>query len=112
NPAILGEEAGEEELLRLAQEIAQELTIKTGQRCTAIRRILAPRDRLQALLEATRERLEALRPGDPREEGVDLGPLASPEQKQEVERAVAALLAAGARVYWKHPGREDGACFP
>ena len=112
NPAILGEKATEEELSRLAQEIAQELVIKTGQRCTAIRRVFAPKDRLEALLKATQKRLEALRLGDPREEGVDLGPLASLEQKAEVEKAVAALLEAGARVYWRHPGREDGAFFP
>ncbi|MFI2757178.1 aldehyde dehydrogenase family protein, partial [Streptococcus suis] len=37
NAAILGEKAGEEEVERLAREIAQELSIKTGQRCTAIR---------------------------------------------------------------------------
>ena len=95
-----------------AAGIAQELVIKTGQRCTAIRRVFAPKDRLEALLKATQKRLEALRLGDPREEGVDLGPLASLEQKAEVEKAVAALLEAGARVYWRHPGREDGAFFP
>lgn len=112
NAALLGEEAGEEELQRLAQEIAQELAIKTGQRCTAIRRVFAPKDRLEALLEATRRHLEGLRLGDPREEGVDLGPLASLEQKEEVARAVEALLAGGARVHWQHPGRRDGAFFP
>jgi oxepin-CoA hydrolase/3-oxo-5,6-dehydrosuberyl-CoA semialdehyde dehydrogenase len=112
NAAILGEEAGEEELNRLAEEIAQELAIKTGQRCTAIRRVLAPEKKLTALLEATQARLAPLRLGDPREEGVDLGPLASLAQKEEVERAVAALLQAGARVYWAHPGRRDGAFFP
>ncbi len=112
NAALLGEAAGEEELLRLAQEIAQELTIKTGQRCTAIRRVFAPRDRLEALLAATRKHLEDLRLGDPREEGVSLGPLASLEQREEVERAVETLLAGGARVYWQHPGRRDGAFFP
>ncbi|MDM7323573.1 MAG: aldehyde dehydrogenase family protein, partial [Thermus sp.] len=79
NAAILGEEAGEEEVFRLAQEIAQELAIKAGQRCTAIRRVLVPQGRLEALLEATRGHLERLRPGDPREEGVELGPLASLE---------------------------------
>jgi oxepin-CoA hydrolase/3-oxo-5,6-dehydrosuberyl-CoA semialdehyde dehydrogenase len=112
NAAILGERAGEEELLRLAEEIAQELAIKTGQRCTAIRRVLVPEGRLQALLEATRDRLAALRLGDPREEGVDLGPLASSAQKEEVAKAVEALKAAGARVFWEHPGRRDGAFFP
>jgi len=112
NAAILGEEAGEEEVLRLAEEIAQELTIKTGQRCTAIRRVLAPAERLEALLEATRKRLEGLTLGDPREEGVDLGPLASLAQKEEVARAVEGLLEGGGRVYWAHPGRRDGAFFP
>ncbi|RTI30351.1 phenylacetic acid degradation bifunctional protein PaaZ [Thermus scotoductus] len=112
NAAILGEKAGEEEVERLTREIAQELSIKTGQRCTAIRRVLVPQGRLEALLEATRKHLEGLKLGDPREEGVDLGPLASLGQKEEVERAVEALLAAGARVYWQHPGRRDGAFFP
>ncbi|GAB6941137.1 phenylacetic acid degradation bifunctional protein PaaZ [Thermus brockianus] len=112
NAAILGEEAGEEELVRLAEEIAQELAIKSGQRCTAIRRVLVPEGRLEALLEATRARLAPLRLGDPREEGVDLGPLASLAQKAEVEGAVAALLEAGAQVYWQHEGRKDGAFFP
>ncbi|WP_341474594.1 phenylacetic acid degradation bifunctional protein PaaZ [Thermus albus] len=112
NAAILGEEAGEEELARLAQEIAQELSIKAGQRCTAIRRVLVPGGRLEALLEATRRHLEELKLGDPREEGVELGPLASLGQKAEVEKAVQSLLEAGARVYWKHPGRQDGAFFP
>ena len=60
NPAILGEKATEEELSRLAQEIAQELVIKTGQRCTAIRRVFAPKDRLEALLKATQKLLVAL----------------------------------------------------
>ncbi|WP_243030465.1 phenylacetic acid degradation bifunctional protein PaaZ [Thermus altitudinis] len=112
NAAILGEEAGEEELARLAQEIAQELSIKAGQRCTAIRRVLVPEGRLEALLEATHRHLEGLKLGDPREEGVDLGPLASLEQKAEVEKAVEALVHGGARVYWRHPGRRDGAFFP
>ncbi|KHG64637.1 enoyl-CoA hydratase [Thermus sp. 2.9] len=112
NAAILGEGAGEEELLRLAEEIAQELTIKSGQRCTAIRRVLVPEGRLQDLLEATQARLAPLRLGDPREEGVDLGPLASLAQKEEVEVAVAALRKAGAQVYWQHEGRKDGAFFP
>ncbi len=112
NAAILGEKAGEEELERLAEEIAAELTIKTGQRCTAIRRVLAPAERLEALLEATRRHLEGLTLGDPREEGVDLGPLASLAQKREVEQAVEGLIGAGARVHWAHPGRRDGAFFP
>lgn len=112
NPAILGEKATEEELSRLAQEIAQELVIKTGQRCTAIRRVFAPEDRLLPLLEAVRARLEPLRLGDPRAEGVDLGPLASSAQKEEVERAVATLVQGGARVHWRHPGPAEGAFFP
>lgn len=112
NVALLGEAAGEEEGLRLAEEIAQELVIKTGQRCTAIRRVLVPEERLEALLKATKSRLAPLRLGDPREEGVDLGPLASLAQKEEVEKALSALLEAGARVYWTHPGRKDEAFFP
>jgi len=43
---------------------------------------------------------------------VEEGPLASLEQKEEVARAVEALLAGGARIHWQHPGRRDGAFFP
>jgi len=112
NAAILGEGAGEEDAAAFAEMVAEELTIKAGQRCTAVRRVLVPEDRLEAVLDAVASRLDALVLGDPREEGTTLGPLVSAEQKAEVERAVAALTEAGARVAWRHPGRADGAFFP
>lgn len=112
NAAILGEGASEAELKLLAKEIASELTIKVGQRCTAIRRVIAPAGRLKALLEATASQLEALELGDPREAGMTLGPLSSLAQKRELEAAVSALTQAGATVAWRHRGRDDGAFYP
>lgn len=112
NAAILGEAAEAEDAAAFAGMVAEELAIKAGQRCTAVRRVLVPEERLEAVLEDVASRLGALVLGDPREEGTTLGPLVSEEQKAEVERAVSALTAAGARVAWRHPGRADGAFFP
>jgi len=112
NAAVLGERAGEEDAAAFAGMVAEELTIKAGQRCTAVRRVLVPKERLETVLDAVATRLGALVLGDPREEGVTLGPLVSEAQRDEVERAVAALTGAGARLAWRHPGRSDGAFYP
>ncbi len=112
NPALLGQGATEEDLKRLAQEVVQELRIKAGQRCTAIRRVLVPEGRLKELAEAILEGLKALRPGDPRAEGTNLGPLVSQAQKEEVERAVLALRGAGLEVLYQGEVPPMGAFFP
>ena len=112
NAAILGERAEAEDEAAFAAMVADELSIKAGQRCTAVRRVLVPAGRLEAVLEAVAERLGEHVLGDPREEGVTLGPLVSEEQRAEVVRAVAALEAGGARVAWRHPGPAEGAFFP
>ncbi len=112
NAAILAPAAGEEDEAAFAAMVAEELSIKAGQRCTAVRRVLVPEARLEAVLEAVAGRLAGHVLGDPREEGVTLGPLVSAGQKAEVEQAVAALTEGGARVAWRHPGRSDGTFFP
>ena len=112
NAAILGERATEEDGAIFARMVAEELSIKAGQRCTAVRRVLVPSHRLEAVLEAVAGELAQHRLGDPRDQGTTLGPLVSQAQKGEVERAVASLTAGGARVAWRHSGRADGAFFP
>ncbi len=112
NAAILGERATEEDGAIFARMVAEELSIKAGQRCTAVRRVLVPKERLEAVLEAVAGELGQHRIGDPRDDETTLGPLVSEAQKAEVERAVASLTAGGARVAWRHPGRSDSAFFP
>lgn len=99
NASILGPDArpGTPEFGLFVDQLIDELTIKAGQRCTAIRRALVPAELLDAVAEAAAERLSALTVGDPRSEEVAMGPLASLGQRDEV-RARVAELATAARV--------------
>ena len=67
------------------------MTVKAGQKCTAIRRAMAPAQHLDAVQAALSERLAKVRIGDPREEGVQMGALASQAQLRSVREAVAEL---------------------
>ena len=93
NASILGPDAapGTPEFDLLVAEAAAEITVKAGQKCTAIRRIIAPREHVDALTEALAARLAAIRPGDPAEEGTAMGALVSAAQRADVLRQVAAL---------------------
>ncbi len=76
-------------------EVVREMTIKTGQRCTAIRRTLVPADRVDAVLEALTKRLREVVVGDPANERVQMGPLVSRDQVAEVQTRLEELAAAG-----------------
>ncbi len=81
------------------------MTVKAGQKCTAIRRVLVPRQHLDAVAERLRARLAKVVVGDPALEGVRMGALASHAQQADVARQVALLRASGAQQVW---GAEDG----
>ncbi|MGH7461974.1 MAG: aldehyde dehydrogenase family protein, partial [Longimicrobiales bacterium] len=72
NCSILGATVGETapEFDLFVAEVAREMTVKAGQKCTAIRRILVPRDRVDAVSAALRKRLEGIPVGDPAVDGV------------------------------------------
>jgi oxepin-CoA hydrolase/3-oxo-5,6-dehydrosuberyl-CoA semialdehyde dehydrogenase len=72
-------------------EVAREMSVKAGQKCTAIRRAIVPRARLDAVAQALRAKLAALVVGDPALEGVQMGALASREQQRDVAGQVARL---------------------
>jgi oxepin-CoA hydrolase/3-oxo-5,6-dehydrosuberyl-CoA semialdehyde dehydrogenase len=93
NASILGTDAapGTPEFDLFVKEVAREMTVKAGQKCTAIRRAMAPAEHLDALQEALIARLGKARIGDPREEGVTMGALASRGQLRAVRDAVAEL---------------------
>ena len=95
NAAILGPDAVADtpEFELFVKEVVREMTAKAGQKCTAIRRILVPRDQMDAVVGALAERLEAVAVGDPRDPAVAMGPLASLAQRSEVRAGVAALSA-------------------
>ena len=96
NCAILGPDVtpDDEEFDLFVKEVAREITVKAGQKCTAIRRAIVPRERLDAVATRLRERLAKVVVGDPVVEGVRMGALASSDQQRDVAERVA-LLAQG-----------------
>ncbi|MDL4772437.1 phenylacetic acid degradation bifunctional protein PaaZ [Actinomadura xylanilytica] len=103
NCSILGPD-GDVELY--AKQLVTEMTAKAGQKCTAIRRAFVPRDRLEEVTAAVRERLGRIVVGDPAAEGVRMGALASLRQRDEVRRAVKAI---GGTVLFGDPGHVEAA---
>lgn len=93
NAAILAPDAtpGTAEFDLFIKEIVREMTVKAGQKCTAIRRALAPNEYVGAVIEALRSRLGAVRIGNPAIEGVRMGPLVGLDQRRDVLAHVAQL---------------------
>jgi oxepin-CoA hydrolase/3-oxo-5,6-dehydrosuberyl-CoA semialdehyde dehydrogenase len=93
NASILGPDAGPgtPEFDLFVKEVAREMTVKAGQKCTAIRRAMAPAQHLDAVQEALAARLAKVRIGDPRDEATQMGALASQAQLRSVREAVAEL---------------------
>src|SRR5687768_6034522 len=106
NASILGPDAGPQtpEFDLFIKEVAREMTVKAGQKCTAIRRAMAPAEHIDAVQEALTARLAKVRIGDPRDEGVTMGALASQSQLRAVREAVAEL-AKSARIVSGDPDR-------
>jgi oxepin-CoA hydrolase / 3-oxo-5,6-dehydrosuberyl-CoA semialdehyde dehydrogenase len=73
------------------REVFREMTVKAGQKCTAIRRILVPEAMLEPVGAALAARLGALVIGDPAHEATRMGPLASRAQREDVRARVALL---------------------
>ncbi|KRW93819.1 phenylacetic acid degradation bifunctional protein PaaZ [Paracoccus sp. MKU1] len=96
NASILGPDAvaGTPEFDLFVKEVAREMTVKAGQKCTAIRRVIAPRAQVDALVAALDERLGKTALGLPGDEGVRMGPLASLDQREEVRERIRDLQAA------------------
>ena len=93
NFTMLGEDvvAGSADFEIFTKEVVRELTIKAGQRCTAIRRIFVPRERVGLVVDALRRGLSRVTVGNPQDESVRMGPLVSRDQVDEVSHNVALL---------------------
>ncbi len=120
NCAILGETVSPDapEFDLFIKEVTREMTVKAGQKCTAIRRILAPRDKIDAVAEALKTRLAKTRVGDPAQDGVRMGPLVGREQRDDVWQAVEQLKQGSEVLLGAEPGfdvggdLDKGAFFP
>lgn len=106
NCAILGPDVSPDdpEFDLFVKEVAREMTGKAGQKCTAIRRIIVPRQHADAVGARLRERLSKIVVGDPSLEGVRMGALASMEQHRDVGERLE-MLAKGNEIVF---GAADG----
>ena len=93
NCAILANDVtpDDEEFDLFVKEVVREMTVKAGQKCTAIRRAIVPSKHLDAVAEKIKARLSKVVVGDPSVEGVKMGALASKSQQSDVAERVALL---------------------
>jgi oxepin-CoA hydrolase/3-oxo-5,6-dehydrosuberyl-CoA semialdehyde dehydrogenase len=101
NCSILGPDAapGTPEFDLYVKQLVTEMTVKAGQKCTAVRRALVPTDQLDAVAEAASARLAKVVVGNPADPSVRMGALASLDQRAEVRRSLKALLSIGTPVF-------------
>jgi oxepin-CoA hydrolase/3-oxo-5,6-dehydrosuberyl-CoA semialdehyde dehydrogenase len=101
NASILGPDAvpGTPEFDLFIKEVTREMTSKAGQKCTAIRRIIAPAAMSADLVRALATALGKIRIGNPGNKDVDMGALASMGQRDEVRSRIADLCAEAEVVY-------------
>ena len=101
NATVLGKHAspGTKEFDLFIKETVKEITIKAGQKCTAVRRIIVPEDFIDAVQKGISERLSSTIIGDPSAEGVRMGALATKTQVARVRASVEKLMASQEIVY-------------
>jgi len=87
------------------KELVREMTVKSGQKCTAIRRAFVPQAWLPEVIDAACAKLAKISVGDPRNESVRMGALVSRAQRNSVEAGIAALSREARLVF-------DGASIP
>ena len=93
NAMVLGEDVKQEspEFNIFIKEVSREITAKAGQKCTAVRRILVPKESMEAVGEALKNRLATTKFGDPGIQGVRMGSLATKIQVERVHAAASVL---------------------
>ena len=121
NASVLGPDAGPgtPEFDLFVAEVVREMTVKAGQKCTAIRRALISETAIDAVEAALKEKLAGIVLGDPRREGVTMGALVGLSQREAVRRKLA-MLTEEARIVCGDPDHiavegsdaDKGAFFP
>ena len=96
------------ELQRAVSEGVVSCFGNSGQSCDAPTRMLVPRDRHDEALGIARVAAEALKVGDPRAAGTDLGPVVSEQQYAKIQRLIEAGIKEGATLVTGGPGRPEG----
>ena len=101
NASILGEDAvpGTPEFDLFIKEIRKEMTVKAGQKCTAIRRIIVPEKLVEDVQISLGKQLDKVTIGDPRLKEVRMGALVSDAQRNSVKEQVAKIAKTAEIVY-------------
>ncbi|MEO5904276.1 MAG: phenylacetic acid degradation bifunctional protein PaaZ [Gemmatimonadaceae bacterium] len=121
NFSMLGPESkpGSEEFDLFVKEVVREMTVKAGQKCTAIRRTIVHESMVDDVIKAVSKRLSSVKVGDPQVEGIRMGPLVGKSQVSDVKANVD-LLKQGSQLVFGDPDNFDvasgdkskGAFFP
>jgi oxepin-CoA hydrolase/3-oxo-5,6-dehydrosuberyl-CoA semialdehyde dehydrogenase len=101
NCLVLGEDVtpGMPEWDLFVKELRREMTAKAGQKCTAVRRIFVPADKMEDAWKAITKSLAQTIIGNPENEKVKMGSLAGLSQREEVREQVKKLLASSQLIY-------------
>lgn len=104
NSALLLPEAEEATVQAFVRDVARDMSQKTGQKCTAIRRVIVPESLLDRVREALSEQLATIKIGNPALDEVRMGPVATASQKRDVLAGLD-LLGTQTKIAW---GSRDG----
>ncbi len=101
NFSMLGPEStpGTEEFDLFVKEVVREMTVKAGQKCTAIRRTIVPEPMVEDVIKAISKRLGGVKLGDPQTDGIRMGPLVGKSQVDDVRKNVEGLRKGSELVY-------------
>lgn len=110
DPLIILNDLADDDLARAADLAVAGATKNSGQRCTAVKRILCQEKVADRFVPLVLERAKALRFGDPRERTTDLGTVVSERAATLFDERVSKAAEAGAKILY-HPGRR-GALLP
>ena len=104
NSAVLAEgvSTGDDVYRTFLRDVVKEMTQKTGQKCTATRRIFVPRGLVEQVVEDVSAELARVKVGNPANEEVRMGPLATKQQQADFFAGIEKLKASGARVAFQH----------
>ncbi len=113
NAAVLGPDVqdGSATFGLFLKDVVREMTQKTGQKCTAVRRILVPSGQIDAVQDALVAKLSEVVVGNPADPAVRMGPLATADQLADTLRGIGELKEA-ARIVHGTGERTDGAGAP
>ena len=114
NAAVLGPDVdpSSDTFNLFVSDVVRDITQKTGQKCTAIRRVYVPKERVQTVVDAVLERLAQTKVGNPAVEGVTMGPVATAQQLRDVREGIGKLASSAARIATGGAGAIDGVGAP